>query len=200
MAMKTRLSISLLRDSFSSAVCHPMVASSRHFRSGWDSLPCGGSLSRAVPRDVLATYLPTDISWSHDGSWFAYAKGNQLLLAGSDGTSSRVLATMSEASAEIGHVRWSPNDQKIRFTLNSAGPGGSVREPVKPTLWEVAFDGSGLQELRFNWPGKPMECCGDWTVDGRYFVFKSEREGASKLWVLQEKSIGGAGSTAIPYD
>lgn len=63
-----------------------------------------------------------------------------------------------------------------------------MTDPAKQTLWEVGADGRGLHELRFNWPGNPMECCGDWTVDGRYFVFKSGREGISKLWALQEKS------------
>ena len=33
-----------------------------------------------------------------------------------------------------------------------------------------------------------MECCGAWTPDGRYFVFRSRREGVSNLWAVEEKS------------
>jgi len=146
-------------------------------------LPVAGGAARRVG-DLMAN----DIAWSHEGSWFAYAKGNQLLLAGSEGGSSRALATMSDASAEIDHVRWSPDDRRLGFTLNSAGSGGTLRDPIRQTLWEVGVDGRGLHELHFDWPGNPLECCGDWTVDGRYFIFTSKRAGDSKLWAVEEKS------------
>jgi serine/threonine protein kinase/Tol biopolymer transport system component len=145
-----------------------------------------------------------DIAWSHDGTSFAYAKDNQLFLANTDGTSSRLLvkapevftqpdqvrwqATAPEVTAQIDHVRWSPDDRRLRFTLRFAGPGGSLLYPIKQALWEVGVDGRGLHELRFNWPGNAIECCGEWTPDGHYFVFESEREGISNLWVLEEKS------------
>jgi Tol biopolymer transport system component len=148
----------------------------------WRFPVAGGSARR------VGNLVANDVVWSHDGTQFAYANGNRLFLARSDGTSSRLLATLPDASAAIDHVRWSPDDQHLRVTLNAAGPGGSVREPIKQTLWSVGADGHGLRELHFNWTGNPMECCGDWTADGRYFVFKSEREGAANLWALQEKS------------
>jgi serine/threonine protein kinase/Tol biopolymer transport system component len=146
-------------------------------------LPVAGGSPRRV-----GNLTANDISWSHDGNWFAYARGSQLLLAKSDGTPSRQLVGMPDASTEINHVRWSLDDRRLRFTLSSAGAGGSLRDPARQALWEISADGGGLRELRFNWPGNPMECCGDWTADGRYFIFQSEREGISKLWALQEKS------------
>ena len=155
----------------------------------WKIPVAGGS-----PRRV-GNLLADDIAWSHDGSSFAYAQGNQLFLAKADGTSSRVLATAPKVSAQgkhvrfpatapdvspqVDHVRWSPDDRRIRFTLISE---------ATQALWEVGVDGSYLHELRFNWPGNGMECCGEWTLDGRYFVFKSSREGISNLWALEEKS------------
>lgn len=33
-----------------------------------------------------------------------------------------------------------------------------------------------------------MECCGAWTPDGHYYVFRSHREGVSNLWAVEEKS------------
>src|SRR5208337_1050298 len=130
----------------------------------------------------IGNLVANDIAWSHDGAWFAYAQGNQLFLAKSDGTSSRPLATVPDASAKIDCVRWSPDDLLLRFTLN-----GLIFERGTQAIWEVRADGRNVRELRF-WPGDQMECCGEWTRDGRYFVFSSRREGMSNLWVLEEKS------------
>jgi serine/threonine protein kinase/Tol biopolymer transport system component len=129
------------------------------------------------PRRV-GNLLADDIAWSHDGAWFAYSQGNQLFLAKSDGTSPRALAAVA-ASGRIDHVRWSPDDRLLRFTL--------ISETTR-ALWEIGVDGRNLHELRFNWPGDATECCGEWTPDGRYFMFSSRREGISNLWMLQEKS------------
>lgn len=167
-------------------------------QAGVWTIPVGGGSPRRVGNLVV-----DDIAWSHDGKWLAYAKGNQLFLANADGTSSRLLATLPEASApehahwtstvpeispQIDNVRWSPDDRRLRFTRISAGPGGSIVFPTERALWEVGVDGKDLQEMHFNWPGTAMECCGDWTPDGRYFVFESRRQGTSNLWMLEEKS------------
>jgi serine/threonine protein kinase len=64
------------------------------------TLPVGGGSPRRV-----GNLVANDIAWSHDGNWFAYAKGSQLLLARSDGISSRLLATMPDASTAIDHGR-----------------------------------------------------------------------------------------------
>jgi Tol biopolymer transport system component/DNA-binding winged helix-turn-helix (wHTH) protein len=148
----------------------------------WTVPVAGGS-----PRRV-GNLVADDIAWSHDGNWFAYALGNQLFLAKADGTSSRPLATLAAGSAIIDHVRWSPDDRQLRFTLIAAGPGGTLAAPTTRALWEVAADGGNLHQLRFPWPGKEMECCGEWTPDGRYFVFRSQRENVSNLWALETKS------------
>jgi Tol biopolymer transport system component len=164
----------------------------------WRIPVAGGSLRR------VGNLLADDIAWSHDGSSFAYVRGKQLFVAKTDGTSSRLLATAPEVSAQtdhvrwptsapqvspqLDHIRWSPDDRQLRFTLISAGAGGSLVFQTKQSLWEVAADGRDLHELRFNWPANAMACCGDWTLDGRYFVFESDRDGTSNLWALQDKS------------
>jgi Tol biopolymer transport system component/DNA-binding winged helix-turn-helix (wHTH) protein len=140
-------------------------------------------VANGSPRRV-GNLVADDIAWSHDGNTFAYAQGYQLFLAKADGTSSRSLTSVPVDSGRIvsegiDHVRWSPDDRQLRFTL---------RTTTTQALWEVGADGRNLHELRFPWPGKEMECCGEWTRDGRYFVFKSNREGISNLWALEEKS------------
>jgi len=148
----------------------------------WRIPVAGGS-----PRRV-GNLKADDLAWSHDGNLFAYVQGNRLFLANADGTSSRLLAATPGGPASIDRVRWSPDDRRLRFTLTTTGDLGSLVNPTKQALWEVRVDGRNLHELQFNWPGNPIECCGDWTRDGHYFVFESDREGISKLWALEEQS------------
>jgi DNA-binding winged helix-turn-helix (wHTH) protein/Tol biopolymer transport system component len=138
------------------------------------SLPVAGGSARRV-----GNLMAGDVAWSHDGNWFAYAQNNQLLLATAEGESSRVLATVPDPADGIAYIHWSPDDRRLRFTTVG---------PATQGLWEVAVDGRNLHEIQFNWPGGPMECCGQWTPDGRYFVFRSNRDGISNLWALEEKS------------
>jgi DNA-binding winged helix-turn-helix (wHTH) protein/Tol biopolymer transport system component len=127
----------------------------------------------------LGNLVADDVAWSHDGSRLAYTRGGQLFLANPDGTESRSLATVP---GDIEYVSWSNDDQRLGFTVLTE----------QSTLWEVGSNGSGLHQRHFDWPGnapeKAIECCGAWTPDGRYFVFRSRREGVSNLWAVQEKS------------
>ena len=129
-----------------------------------------------VPRR-LGSVRTNDFAWSPDGGSLAYAEEGRLLLATADADNPRLLATAP------GHVicpRWSPDGRRLRFTV--LGGAGEL------ALWEVGADGSGARALRFDWPGPPMEGFGDWTPDGRHFVFVSRRDGVSNLWALEEGS------------
>jgi Tol biopolymer transport system component len=123
--------------------------------------------------------VASDIAWSHDGNSFAYAEGNELFIANSDGESPRTLAKVADVTSGIDHIRWSPDDRRLRFTLTG---------PATRSLWEVDADGRNFHEMHFKWPGNALECCGDWTSNGRYFVFRSNRNGIYNLWALEEKS------------
>jgi hypothetical protein len=138
-------------------------------------------LENGSPRRI-GDLAADDIAWSHDGERFAYSKGNRLFLAESNGTSFHLVATVPDSSGAIDHVRWSPDDRRIRFTLS-----GPIFERGMQAIWEAGTDGGNLRQLHF-WPGDPMECCGDWTPDGRYFVFSSRREGIFNLWIREETS------------
>jgi Tol biopolymer transport system component/DNA-binding winged helix-turn-helix (wHTH) protein len=142
-------------------------------RGVW-SVPVAGSEPRR-----LGDLLADDVAWSHDGASMVYAQGNRLFLAQADGTSPRPLATVSVPDSQIDHVRWSPDNRRIRFTLLTA---------TSAAIWEVAGDGDDLRPLAFPWSGNPLESDGDWTPDGRYFVFRSRRGGTSNLWALVEKT------------
>jgi hypothetical protein len=122
-------------------------------------LPLPAGLPRRVG-DILAH----DASWSPNGETIVYARGNELFLAKPDGTDSHRLATLA-GSAEW--PRWSPDGKILRFTVDDAKTGSR-------SLWEVASDGTGLRPMLPCWSSPPVECCGEWSSDGNYFVFQTE--------------------------
>lgn len=77
--------------------------------------------------------------------------------------------------------RMSPDGTVLRFTEHDPKSDSS-------SLWEVAADGSHLHPLLVEWSNHGAECCGNWTPDGRFFVFQSTRSGRTDLWVLCEKN------------
>ena len=116
--------------------------------------------------DVIAS----DAGWSPDGQQIVYARENALFVSNSDGAASRKLASLEGAAA---WPRFSPDGRRIRFTfLASKHPSRS--------LWEVNADGSRLHQLLTGWHTSSSECCGNWTQDGRYFVF----EDSGDIWAL----------------
>src|SRR5262249_1235066 len=74
--------------------------------------------------------------------------------------------------------RWSPDGSVVRFTVLEAQGWRK--------LWEVSTDGSHLHPL---FSGKPFgQCCGNWTPDGRHFVFDALLEFGtmSQIWAIRE--------------
>jgi Tol biopolymer transport system component len=134
-------------------------------------LPLPAGLPRRVG-DILAH----DASWSPNGQQIVYAHGNELYLAKPDGSESRRLVTLAGLPY---WTRWSPDGKVLRFTVEDSKTGAQA-------LWEVATNGTGLRPLLPGWSSPPAECCGNWTPDGNYFVFQSDR--TSDLWVIREKS------------
>jgi Tol biopolymer transport system component/predicted Ser/Thr protein kinase len=136
------------------------------------SLPMPAGTPRRLG-DVLAH----EATWSPDGQQIVYANGVDLYRANSDGTDSRKLISLPGIAHSL---QWSPDGSVLRF---------SVRDPKtnSNSLWEVAADGTHLHPLLAGWNRAPSECCGNWTPDGRYFLFQSARNGVSNVWAILEK-------------
>ena len=116
-------------------------------------------------------------TWSSDGKRIVFAYAEQLFEANGDGSGRRNLVRLP---ARAFWLRTSPDGRRLRFTL---------RDPrtIALSLWEVNADGTGLHELLPGWNTPASECCGNWTLDGRYFFFQSIRDGVSSIWALGEK-------------
>jgi Tol biopolymer transport system component len=132
-------------------------------------------LPTGLPRRV-GDILAHDASWSPNGQQIVYALGNELYLAKPDGNESRRLVVVAGPAYWL---RWSPDGKVLRFTVEDVKTDAQA-------LWEVATDGTGLRPLLPGWSSPPAECCGNWTPDGNYFVFQSNRK--QDLWAIREKS------------
>jgi eukaryotic-like serine/threonine-protein kinase len=143
------------------------------------SLPIlGGS-----PRRVGAV-VAQDAALSPDGRMLVYADGNELFLARSDGTESRKLVSLTGLGF---YPAWSPTGSELRFTVLDKKTGEN-------SLWEISTQGTNLHPLLPAWHNRPDECCGKWTVDGKYYVFQSQ----GQIWALSEKKAFLRQATAKP--
>jgi Tol biopolymer transport system component len=127
----------------------------------------------------LGELIGQDGSWFSDGTRICFGNGADLRVAKSDGTDEQTLAT---AAGRVWWPRVSPEGNRVRFTVIDP-------KTNSPSLWEVAIAERHPHPLLPGWNPNPLpaECCGNWTPDGRYFVFRSTRNGRSDIWALREK-------------
>jgi len=125
----------------------------------------------------LAGLLGHDGTWSPDGQNIVYANGQDLFLASIHGGESRKLVSLSGVAS---WVRFSPDRSRLRFTVNDLKTNSN-------SLWEASAGGSNLHPLLSGWNTPPAECCGNWTPDGRYFLFQSTRAGKTGIYAIAEK-------------
>ena len=111
--------------------------------------------------------------------------GNDLYISSINGDHSQLLFRVP---INIERPRISPAGDRIRFTSLSSGRPYFVwvsELPLsEPDIWEVGIDGRNLHRLL----GEKARgnICGDWSKDGRLFVF-SHFDGATwNLWALRE--------------
>jgi Tol biopolymer transport system component/DNA-binding winged helix-turn-helix (wHTH) protein len=142
-----------------------------------------GSNNRLKLMDVASGSLQdvpgmegSDISWTPEGR-LIFSKGPDVLLADADGTHQRKLLS---APGYVFFLRYSPDGKRLRFTV-----AGQVAS--ESAIWEARADGSNAHEILKELPDSPSVCCGNWTPDGRYFLFQSNLNGASKIWARPEQ-------------
>lgn len=142
------------------------------------------------PRRVGALKADSAI-WSHDKTRIASILGTGLFLSASDGSGTRKIATIPEGAFWL---RWSPNEKTLRFSRAEYRNGDT-----QLTLWEVNVDGTSLHQLLADWNHPPRECCGSWTPDGRFYVFKSTRNGHTYLWATSEGAAFSESGGSAPF-
>ena len=133
----------------------------------------------------LGAVVAHDGAWSPDGKRLVFASGEELYVAGSDGSEPRKLAT---TAGRAFWVRWSPDGGRLRFTV--IGPQGYTR-----SLWEISAEGHGLRPVPVGRTEHDVDCCGEWSPDGRHFFFRRFRDNRADIWIIRERT-GLFGGTA----
>jgi eukaryotic-like serine/threonine-protein kinase len=123
----------------------------------------------------LSDFPGQDAIWMPNGDLLV-SHANELAEVSSSGTS-RTFLSLGNAMAYW--LRWSPDRRVLRFTLTL---------PNRNLLAEVSVDGTGFRQLRERWhPGDDVSA-GNWTPDGKFFVFQTVHNwGRADIWAVREK-------------
>ena len=115
-------------------------------------------------------------AWSPDGTQITYVRGRSLYTIHPDGTQLRELAH----GPGLPHFpAWSPDGETIRFSMDK-------REDGTQAVWEMAADGSGLHPIFASGRQPASQSAGQWTADGRYFLFSGCENYDCNLWGIRE--------------
>jgi eukaryotic-like serine/threonine-protein kinase len=136
------------------------------------ALPALGGTPRRLS-DVLAV----DGTWTPNGD-LLISHQNQLWVIPKGSSTPRKFADPGEFSWWL---RWSPDGKALRFTRNEKASSGNDQ-------WEVSADGTNPHRLVPGWQERAGKLRGNWTPDGKYFVFTMFANNRADLWALQEKS------------
>ena len=145
-------------------------------------------LPAGAPRRV-SDWPPTAATYSPDGSRIIFARGSAIYTSKSDGTDARQIAIVSGRIAGmpfsqngiVTNMRISPDGQRLRFSVTAPGTASQF-------LWEMKLDGTGLRQLLPGWEQSSSQCCGNWTRDGKYYVFQNWTRDKTDVWALPEKA------------
>jgi serine/threonine protein kinase/Tol biopolymer transport system component len=124
----------------------------------------------------LSDFPGTDGTWTPNNE-LLIAHENKLWLIPKDGGSAHQFADPGNFTWWL---RWSPDKRRLRFTRNGLAGNGQA-------IWEVRADGANPHPLLPGWQEQKLQLRGNWTADGRYFIFTLlGAEGRSDLWALPE--------------
>jgi Tol biopolymer transport system component len=140
------------------------------------SLPLDGGAAQRV--GVLAGQ---DAVWAPDGKHVLLVKGSTLFIAEAGGSNAKELASVRGTPY---YPRYSPDGKRVRFSVGDVAQNTS-------SIWEVDADGSGLHAFLPDWTDVSSKCCGNWTADGRYFVFQATEKilgSSGDLFALAEST------------
>lgn len=149
----------------------------------WIAPSTGGSARRLF--DVMAH----DAAWTPDRKSVLYSSGQDLSLIGRGDGRERKLATLAGRAY---WMRYSPDGSLVRFTVLDPKTRAT-------SLWQIAADGKDLHQVLPDWSNPPSECCGNWTADGKYFVFQSAHGGRPNIWGIRDGAALHEGNSA-PFE
>jgi Tol biopolymer transport system component len=132
----------------------------------WTVPVLGGSPRR------LGEEIAEDASWMPNGD-LLIGRVNQLMVL--TGGKARKFADVQGSPYWF---RFSPDGRALRFTLS---------DTASTALWESSDDGGTPHRLLKEWRAAQYPSNGNWTPDGKYFLFQALRNGRWDIWAMREK-------------
>ncbi len=128
----------------------------------------------------VGNVLAQDATWMPDGASILFASGNELNQIRLDGGT---ITPIAKLTGRAFWLRWSPDGALLRFT---------VMDPLTHTgsLWELKRGSQTPRPLLKNHISQVLDCCGNWTADGKTYVFQSTVNSSSNLWELKSSGMG----------
>jgi len=135
----------------------------------WSVPVLGGS-----PR-MLNNQTVRSAQWSPDGRLIASADLNSVFVSDKDGVNIRKIW---DAPSTTGPPHFSPDSRRIRVAVYDD------KSLAPPKIWELNVDGGSPHRLALQWPEDAGLEDGQWTPDGKRFLFLSKRDGLNNIYEL----------------
>ena len=136
---------------------------------GWFMV--GSSLGGALRRIATVQEANPVARWSSDGKSIYFVQDEQVWVMDEDGDHARVFWKSPALPIDLAV---SPDGRQFSATLYSK----------TARIWLVGSDGKNPHPLDLDWPIDGDEFEGQWTSDGRHYVFRSSREGRGNVYEL----------------
>jgi Tol biopolymer transport system component len=124
-----------------------------------------------VPRR-LGSIVAQDVQWSPDGRLLVFADKGNVYTSDGDGTNEKKIW---EAPGDVDSLGFSPDGRELTLSV-------IMRE--NSLLWRMKVDGTGAHPVQLKRAADAQEWFGQWTPNGKHFVFLSDRDGAANVYEL----------------
>jgi eukaryotic-like serine/threonine-protein kinase len=131
------------------------------------------SMLGGTPRK-LNDHLTQIARWTPDGRSIVFADNGTLYTSTAEGGDVKKIWSTKDF---IQDLYFSPDGRELSLSLSSSAYSKSL-------LWTVKADGSDARQLQLDWPADADQSDGQWTPDGRHFVFLSRAEGRYNVYEL----------------